>query len=69
MLPNSIVLTHLSVLVLSGCGKVWFFWFRFQNRVRFLMGMPLREGLKRLCLESGWSYAVIWKPVVFERRV
>ncbi|XP_074560642.1 transcription factor LHW-like isoform X1 [Curcuma longa] len=33
------------------------------------MGMPLREGLKRLCLESGWSYAVIWKPVVFERRV
>ncbi|KAJ8478520.1 hypothetical protein OPV22_022247 [Ensete ventricosum] len=29
------------------------------------MGVPLREALRRLCLEFGWSYAVFWRITGF----
>ncbi|XP_064942486.1 transcription factor LHW isoform X1 [Musa acuminata AAA Group] len=29
------------------------------------MGVPLREALRRLCLEFGWSYAVFWRVTGF----
>ncbi|WOL11213.1 transcription factor LHW [Canna indica] len=31
------------------------------------MGLPLREALRRLCLEFGWSYAVFWRATGFGR--
>ncbi|KAJ4766694.1 Transcription factor-related family protein [Rhynchospora pubera] len=33
------------------------------------MGMPLREALRRLCVEIGWSYAVFWKAIGFNQRI
>ncbi|XP_074580029.1 transcription factor LHW-like [Curcuma longa] len=33
------------------------------------MGLPLREALRQLCLDCGWSYAVSWKATVFQNRM
>ncbi|KAG6510799.1 transcription factor LHW-like isoform X1 [Zingiber officinale] len=33
------------------------------------MGLPLREALRQLCLDYGWSYAVSWKLDVFQNRM
>ncbi|XP_072979468.1 transcription factor LHW-like isoform X2 [Typha angustifolia] len=33
------------------------------------MGFPLRDALRRLCVEIGWSYAVFWKAVGFHHQM
>ncbi|XP_074560994.1 transcription factor LHW-like isoform X3 [Curcuma longa] len=33
------------------------------------MGLPLREALRQLCLDTEWAYAVFWKASVFQSRM